>query len=222
MGSSVPSVPQESAPERQQWRTVTDRATLVDLVGSPLPRVTGKVRTRLHALDVEWLAASPFCLVGTADPAGNCDVSPKGDPPGSLVHVLDDTCVALAERPGNKRMDGFHNVLANPHVGLNFFLPGRGDTLRINGRATLVAEAPFMDRMQVRGHRPVLALVVDVDEVFHHCAKAFARSGLWDPATWHPEAVPRRSVVAREVDRDPRSLDELDTYYGPDYANRLY
>ena len=101
-----------------------------------------------HALtdvDRAWLAASPFCVLATADADGRCDVSPKGDPAGSLVHVVDELTIAIAERPGNRRADGYRNILANPHVGLDFVIPGRGDTLRVNGRARLVREAPFFD-----------------------------------------------------------------------------
>ncbi len=173
-------------------RTVDE---LTALVGAPLPRVANKARTALHELDRQWLAASPFCLVATADATGACDVSPKGDPAGQLTHVIDDTTIAIAERPGNRRVDGYRNVLANPHVGLIFLLPGRGDTLRINGRARLVSDAPYFDEMVVQGHRPVLALVVEIEEVFHHCAKAFLRSRLWQPETW-TDKVPARPVIA--------------------------
>jgi len=205
------------------WTEVTDLDQLVDLVGEPSDRARDKGRTRLLDVDRAWLAASPFCVLATADAEGRCDASPKGDPAGSLVHVLDDETIALAERPGNRRVDGYRNVLANPHVGLNFLIPGRGDTLRVSGRARLVSRAPFLDQMRVRGHRPVLALVVEIDEIFFHCAKAFLRSGLWDPATWDPEAtVPRRAVLAHEVEPDERSLAELDAYYGARYRDGLY
>ena len=127
-----------------------------------------------------WLAASRFCLLATSAADGTCDVSPKGDPAGFTV-VLDDTTIAIPERPGNRRADGFHNILTNPHVGLIYLVPGRGDTLRINGRARLVRDAPFLDDMVVKGHRPVLALVVEIEQVFYHCSKAFLRSRLWDP-----------------------------------------
>lgn len=192
------------------------------LVGQPSKGAVAKQRSTLHELDREWLAASPFCLLATSDAEGRCDVSPKGDPPGELAHVLDDRTVAIAERPGNRRVDGFRNVLANPHVGLIFFLPGRGDTLRVNGRARLVRDAPFFDELVVRGHRPVLALVVEVEEVFHHCSKAFLRSKLWDPTTWQPEAVAARPTIARALERPDDSLEELQRYYGPTYAEHLY
>jgi len=204
------------------WTEIADVAELEALVGTPSGGAVTKQRPALHELDRQWLAASPFCLVATADADGRCDVSPKGDPAGDLVRVLDDRTLALAERPGNRRVDGFRNVLANPHVGLIFFLPGRGDTLRVNGRARLVREAPFFDDLVVKGHRPVLALVVEVEEVFHHCSKAFLRSRLWDPATWQPEAVAPRPVIARTLERQDESLDELERYYGSAYAEKLY
>lgn len=141
------------------WSEITTLDELTDLVGEPKARARNKVRTELHDLDRQWLAASPFCLLATADAEGRCDVSPKGDPAGDLVHVLDDRTLAIAERPGNRRVDGFRNVLANAHVGLIFLIPGRNDTLRVNGRARLVSDAPFFDAMVVKGHRPLLALV---------------------------------------------------------------
>jgi uncharacterized protein len=202
----------------QQITTVDE---LVGLIGVPLPRVADKVRSTLHELDRQWLAASPFCLVATADETGACDVSPKGDPPGQLAYVINETSIALAERPGNRRADGYKNVLANPHVGLIFLIPGRGDTLRINGRARLVSDAPFLDDMIAKGHRPILALVVEIEEIFHHCAKAFLRSQLWRPETWY-DPVPSRPVIAKTLDAPDQTLEELTAYYGDQYANKLY
>jgi PPOX class probable FMN-dependent enzyme len=172
---------------------------LRDLLGVAKGRATTKERTRLHPMDRTWLATSPFCVVATCDADGNCDASPKGDPAGELVHVLDDTTVAIPERPGNRRADGFLNVLANPHAGIISIIPGRSETLRINGRARILRDAPFFDDMVVRGNRPLLALLIEIDQIFFHCAKAFMRSQLWEPETW------------------------LEAYYDPvNYSKRLY
>jgi PPOX class probable FMN-dependent enzyme len=214
-----------SAPEKStDWSTIASVDELVDLLGEPIPRVRDKSRPALLAVDRDWLSAAPFCVVATASAAGECDASPKGDPAGRMVHVIDDRTIALAERPGNRRADGYRNILENPHVGLNFIIPGRGDTLRINGRARLVSDAPFFDAMVVKGHRPVLAVVVDIDDIFFHCAKAFLRSGLWKPETWDPEGiVPRRAVIAAAVEPSGRTVEELDDYYRPEnYAKGLY
>jgi PPOX class probable FMN-dependent enzyme len=200
---------------------ITTEAELHDVLGEPLPRVAAKDRPALDEIDRQWLAASPFCLVATSGPDGTCDVSPKGDPPGFTV-VLDDRTIALPERSGNRRADGFRNILANPHVGLIYLLPGRDDTLRVMGRARLVRDAGLLDRMVVRGSRPLLALVVEVEQVYYHCAKAFMRSALWDPATWRPDALPSRARIAQVQDRPDESLAELEHYYGPGYAAALY
>ncbi|GAA4046733.1 pyridoxamine 5'-phosphate oxidase family protein [Agromyces indicus] len=200
---------------------VTTVDELEAIVGTPLPRVAAKTRDRLHEVDREFLAAAPLAFVATSDDDGRLDVSPKGDPAGFAL-VLDDTTIALPERPGNRRVDGFRNILRNPRVGLLFVVPGRGDTLRINGRATIVRDAPFLDDLVVQRHRPELALVVDVEEVFFHCSKAFLRSRTWEPETWHPEAVRRRALIAKAIEQPAAALEELDEYYGPSYAERIY
>lgn len=162
-------------------------------------------------------------MIATASAAGDADASPKGDPPGQLVHVIDERTIALAERPGNRRADGYRNILENPYVGLLFVIPGRGDTLRVNGRARLVSDAPFFDGLVVKGYRPLLAMVVEIDELFRACAKALLRSSLWQPETWDPEGVvPRRAVLAHELERPETPVTELDEYYGPAYAEGLY
>jgi len=205
------------------WTEIADDAELTALLGAPGERVLAKNRAALSDDDRAWLAASPFCLVATSDAAGRCDVSPKGDPVGALTHVIDDTTIAIAERPGNRRADGYRNILQNPYVGLVFVIPGRGDTLRVNGRARLVSDAPFFDAMVVKGHRPVLALVVEVEEVFFHCSKAFLRSQLWRPETWEPEAVvERRAVLAHRAESPDVPVEALDAHYGPSYEERLY
>ncbi|MFC0507653.1 pyridoxamine 5'-phosphate oxidase family protein [Micromonospora costi] len=200
---------------------ITSHDELRELLGTPNARAANKERTRLHERDREWLAASPFCLVATAGADGSCDVSPKGDPPGFTL-VLDDRTIAVPERPGNRRADGYRNILDNPHVGLIFFIPGRPDTLRINGRARLVRDAPWFDELTVKGHRPVLAVVVEIEQIFYHCAKAFLRSELWKPETWQPEALPSRARLVKEVEAPELDLADLERHYGPGYTQKLY
>ena len=187
---------------RFAMNAVRTREELRDALGgrarwSPI----NSIRSRLTDVDRRWLAGSPFCLVATSGADGSCDVSPRGDQPGFAL-VLGATTVALPERAGNRRGDGYANILENGHVGLLFMIPGRTDTLRINGRAVLVRDGPFFDRMAVDGRRPVLAAVVEVEEVFYHCTKAFHRSGLWRAERWDREAAPSRSDVARALEAD--------------------
>ncbi len=183
---------------------ITSEAELRELLGDPAPAAWAKERDHLHELDRQWLAASRFCLVATSGADGSCDVSPRGDEPGFAL-VLSDTTIALPERAGNRRGDGYANLLENGHVGLLFMIPGRTDTLRINGRAVLVRDGPFFERMAVDGRRPVLAAVVEVEEVFYHCTKAFHRSGLWQAARWDRGAAPSRNEVAQALEADLRA-----------------
>jgi PPOX class probable FMN-dependent enzyme len=200
---------------------VTTEAELRAVIGEPVRRAADKVRSRLEPLHREWIGASRFLALGTAGAHGRCDVSPKGDPAG-FVHVLDDTTLVVPERPGNRRVDGYLNVLENPHVGLLFVVPGRPDTMRVNGSARVVSDASWFDDLVVRGHRPVLALEVTVEEVFFHCSKAFLRGKVWEPQTWEPESVPSRARIAQTLERPDESLEALEAYYGPQYATGLY
>jgi uncharacterized protein len=194
------------------------------LGGYPSGRSVTKERPALHPLQIEWLHASPFCVLATSDAEGNCDASPKGDPAGHLIHVLNPTTVVIAERPGNKRADGYLNILSNPHVGLLALIPGRNDTLRINGKARLVRDAPWFDELAVRGQRPILAIVIEIETVFSHCPKAFLRSSLWEPESWPSiEDLPSIAALCKAVQNPTETLEELEAHYAkPNYSKMLY
>lgn len=200
-------------------REVTTVEELRAIVGEPVAAVANKVKDRLSAAQQDWLSHSPLGFVATTGADGRVDVSPKGDPPG-FVHIIDDTTIAIPERPGNKRVDGYLNVMARPHVGTVFIIPGRGDTLRINGSATIMSDADYFDAMIVDGKRPILALEIAVEEVFFHCAKAFLRSEAWKPETWDPTAVPSVAQLAKAIKPD-MSDEELEKYYSEDNLRKL-
>jgi len=158
-----------------------------------------------------FIALSPFVLVSTADGAGRCDVSPKGDAPG-FVQVLDDRRLVIPDRPGNKRLDGMRNLLGNPHVGLVFLVPGREETLRVNGRAWLTRDPAVLDRCVVEGKTPLLAIGVAVEQSFMHCAKAFRRSRMWSQETWPaPDALPSMAqVLFDQIRPDGVTVDQYE------------
>ncbi|MFC9056869.1 MSMEG_1061 family FMN-dependent PPOX-type flavoprotein [Streptomyces sp. NPDC057074] len=164
--------------EEDGWVELDSPAELRELLGEPWPVVIDKVHERLTDDDVDILARSPFCLLATSDPRGNCDVSPRGDAPG-FTRVLDAGTIALPDRPGNRRGDSFHNILGNPHAGLLYLIPGGKQVLRINGRARILTDAPFFDAMARDGRRPDLALVLEIDEIYLHCPASLNRAGLW-------------------------------------------
>lgn len=200
-------------------REVTTVEDLREIVGYPVSAVANKVGKRLSAVQKDWLAHSPLGFVATTDTQGHLDVSPKGDPPG-FVHVIDDTTIAIPERPGNKRVDGYLNVLQRPHVGTLFLIPGRGDTLRINGTARILADADYFDEMIVADKRPILALEIDIEEVFFHCAKAFLRSDTWDPRSWNPTALPSVAQIAKTIKKD-MSIQDLEKYYSDENLRKI-
>ena len=130
-----------------------------------------------------FIARSPFLFLATSNARGDCDVSPKGDAPG-FVQVLDETTIAIPDRPGNNRLDSLSNIIENPHAGVLFIIPGAEWTLRINGRATIVRDEHILQRCAVGGKQPALAIAVEVEEAFLHCPKCFLRSKLWESEGW--------------------------------------
>jgi PPOX class probable FMN-dependent enzyme len=165
------------------WVELGSREELRELLGEPWPLVIDKVHDRLTDEDRDILVRSPFCLLATSDTEGNCDVSPRGDAPG-FTHVLGPGTLALPDRPGNRRGDSFHNILGNPHAGLLYLIPGGKEVLRINGRARILTDAPFFDALARDGHRPDLALLMEIDEIYLHCPQSLNRAGLWKPRSW--------------------------------------
>lgn len=146
----------------------------------------GAVRKELKALDFHcrgFISKSPFVLIGSSDGNGNGDVTPKGDKPG-FVAILDDNTIAIPDRPGNNRLDTLENLLVNPAVGLLFLIPGMNETLRINGDARITTDQALRESMAVEGRPPISVIVVKVKAAYMHCAKAFMRSELWKPDTW--------------------------------------
>ena len=184
------------------WTEITTVDELVDLLGEPNARARDKGRTALLDVDRDWLAASPFCVMATAD-ARRASATPRrrATRPASSCTSSTTAPSRSPSGPATSAPTATGTSCSNPHVGLNFFIPGRGDTLRVNGRARLVSDAPFFDDMVVKGHRPILAVVVEIEDIFFHCAKAFLRSGLWKPETWDPEG---RGAASRG-DRQARS-----------------
>ena len=160
---------------------IADDSTLRSLFGATHELAVLKCRKALDEHSQAFIKRSPFLCIGTQNADGKADVSPRGDPAG-FVEILDRHTLAIPDRPGNNRLDTLVNILSNPAVGLLFMIPGFDDTLRVNGRASLVNDPELLTRMSVNGRAPKLAIVVRVDEVFLHCAKAFRRSHLWDPA----------------------------------------
>ncbi len=187
------------AAHRLTTQVIADEASLRALLGEPTELVRRKIAPQLNGLTRQFIERSPFFCLATAAPDGSCDVSPRGGPPG-FVRILDERTLLVPDRPGNKLADSHRNILANPHVGLLFVVPGIGDTLRVNGRATLTTDAALLAPCAVEEKAPLLGILVDVDEAYTHCSKAFLRSQLWDPSRFVDRAaLPSSGEILAEL-----------------------
>lgn len=158
---------------------VTSLQTLRSIVGSPSELVIKKELPRLDVHMRRFIAHSPFLILSTHGQDGRCDASPRGDAPG-FVQVIDDQTLLIPDRRGNKRIDSLQNILATGRVGLIFLVPGVGETLRVNGRATIIQDEAWLALLAAQGQRPQFGIVVAAEECYLQCAKALMRSKLWE------------------------------------------
>ena len=200
--------------------TIESEDALRALIGEPSPVVCSKISARLNPLTRVFVERAPLVCLATSDRDGTCDVSPRGDPPG-FVRVLDDATLLMPERPGNKLADSLCNIVANPYVGLLFVIPGVSDTFRVNGRATLTTDTALLAPCAVEGKLPKLGILIDIEEAYTQCSKAFLRSQLWDPATFVDRAsLPTNGEIMRAVNGDAFDADGYDQARAERYARR--
>jgi PPOX class probable FMN-dependent enzyme len=205
---------------------VRDEASLRALYQPVHALAVQKQRQTLGPNAQAFIRRSPFLCIGTQGSGGRADVSPRGDAAG-FVRILDDKTIAIPDRPGNNRLDTLDNIVANPTVGLLFLIPGYDETLRLNGRASLTSQPDLLESMAVGDRLPKLAIVVEVDEVFLHCAKAFRRSRLWDPACLQDRSdMP--SLMQMILDdttgapSDPEAMTQMDENLELAYRQTMY
>jgi uncharacterized protein len=198
---------------------IDDIAAVEALYGEVSPTAREKVITTLDEHCRELIALSPFCLLATSNAAGRCDVSPKGGEPG-FVQVVDERTLAIGDATGNRRVDSLRNIVDNPHAGLLFLVPTMGETLRVGGGARITTDPELLRPFAV-GRPPKLAILVEVEQVYLHCAKALVRSRLWEPDTW-PEETPSAARIFRDhIGLGEQTVEEVQAYLDDGYANRL-
>lgn len=202
-------------------QVITSEAQLRELIGTPLSQTCLKITDRLNAQTRLFIERSPFVCLATADAQQQCDLSPRGDPPG-FVRILDDRTLLIPERPGNRLADTLRNVIANPHIGLLFVVPGVTDTFRVNGRATLTTDTTLLAPCSVEGKQPKLGILVDIDEAYTQCSKAFIRSALWDPQRHvDPASMPTGGQVLRAIQGAPFDAEAYDRERAERYRQRV-
>ena len=208
--------------ERRFRDVVTSVDELRAVIGQPQERAVAKVIQSIDDHARRFIAHSPFIFVASAGADGTMDISPKGDPSG-FVRVLDDKTLAIPDRLGNKRIDTFQNVLANPEVGLIFLVPGITYTLRVSGTAIIVRDLALRETLACNGKLPDHVLVVAVSRVLSHCPKCMIRSELWRPEAW-PEAVgipPFAEMLVAHA-KLAQTVDEMQAIIEAGNRERLY
>jgi uncharacterized protein len=188
---------------------LTTIEALEALYGPPHERSMRKEITFVNEDYRAFIEHAPLVVLATSGPEG-LDCSPRGDAPG-FVRIVDERTLAIPDRIGNNRIDSLRNIIANPHVGLLFIVPGVGETLRVNGRGRISADGALLDSLAVDGKRPRTVLLVDIDAVYYHCSKAFARSKLWD-SSHHVERsrLPTAGAIHRRLNGPSFDADAYD------------
>jgi PPOX class probable FMN-dependent enzyme len=201
-------------------RTIDSEEALRNLIGKPTELVCSKVASRLNSLTRTFIERAPFACLATSSADGTCDVSPRGDPAG-FVRVLDELTLLVPERPGNRLADSLRNILQNPRVGLLFIIPGVTDTFRVNGRATLTDDTELLAESAVEGKVPKLGIIVDIEEAYTHCGKAFLRSHFWDPTRFVDRAtLPSNGAIHKELAGGAFDAEKYDEERAARYARR--
>jgi hypothetical protein len=209
------------AVHRLTAETITTPAQLRALIGAPAELTCAKISQRLNPVTRVYIERSPFVCLATSDAAGHCDLSPRGDPAG-FVRILDDRTLLLPERPGNRLADSLRNILVNPHIGLLFIVPGCTDTFRVNGRATITTDHAVLAPSAVEGKTPLLGILVDIDEAYTQCSKAFLRSHLWDAMRFiDPATMPTGGQVHRAIQGEGFDAEGYDAERAERYRQRV-
>jgi PPOX class probable FMN-dependent enzyme len=202
-------------------KVIQTESQLRALIGEPAQLTCAKISDRLNSMTRLYVERSPFICIATSDLAGNCDLSPRGDPHG-FVRILDERTLLIPERPGNRIADSLRNMLANPHIGVLFFVPGVSDTFRVNGRATIIADEELLAPSAVEGKVPLLGVLVDIDEAYTQCSKAFLRSQFWDSELHvDPSTMPTSGQVHRAIQGEQFDAELYDNERNERYRRRV-
>ena len=200
---------------------ITDLARLEGISGAPSGAAVEKELDYLHPHYRLLIAKSPFVVLATGGPDG-LDTSPRGDAPG-FVQVQDDKTLLLPDRKGNNRIDSLRNILADPQVALLFMIPGVGETLRVNGRASITTAPEVLERFRVEDALPRSVIVVKVDTVFFQCSRALWRSKLWEPAAQiERSSLPSLGTMVQDISRDKIKAVDYDHNLYPRLKSTLY
>jgi PPOX class probable FMN-dependent enzyme len=201
---------------------VEDIREIREIYGEPMERAVKKQLPKLEKHSRAFIALSPFIIMASCDAEGRCDASPKGDAPG-FVHVLDDETLLIPDRLGNNRIDTISNLLEHPRIGLIFLVPGLRETLRVNGRAEVTTDSALLETCIAQGKMPRSGILVTAEEVYFHCGKAIIRSDLWNPAKQKKIAdFPSLGIIIADQIGQATAPEEAERMTEESYRTRLY
>jgi PPOX class probable FMN-dependent enzyme len=203
--------------------TVRDETALRGLYEAPMELAILKQLDRLDGHCRNFLAHSPFLVIGSTRTGRGTDVSPRGDAPG-FARVLDDHTIAIPDRPGNNRLDTMSNLMADAEVGLLFFIPGIDETLRVNGTAAITREPTLLSAAAVNGREPRVVILVTVREAFLHCGKALKRARLWhDDYRLDRRSFPSLGrMIVEQTKPSNVTVEQAETFIAENYVTGLY
>jgi PPOX class probable FMN-dependent enzyme len=192
------------------------------VIGPPIEWIKEKVYKSLDEAMIEFIRRSPLMFLSTVDSSGQADVSPKGDSPG-FVHVDANGDLLIPDRPGNRLLFGFRNILKNANVGAIFVVPNMRETLRIKGRAFISKDPVYLNDLSERGKPALLCTHVAIEECFFHCGKAMIRSSMWNPEAWaeNQQSLMLKSM-AKRYDADAEAEREIESDIETAYRDNLY
>jgi hypothetical protein len=200
---------------------IRDEATLEALYGAASGGAIAKEIDYIHPHYAAMIAASPFMVLATSGPGG-MDASPRGDPAG-FVHIADGHTLLIPDRRGNNRIDSLRNIVNDPRVALLFLIPGVGETLRVNGRATISVAPGLLARFEFRGTLPRSVIVVSVESVYFQCPKALVRSELWNPEKHiSRRSLPSTGTIIADITAGKLGGEQYDREYPERLRQTLY
>jgi PPOX class probable FMN-dependent enzyme len=200
---------------------ITSLEALLALYGAANPTSLAKETRQLTPEYRRWIEAAPFFAIASCGAAG-LDCSPRGDARGQLFRVLDERTFAIPDRRGNNRLDTLRNIIADPRIALLFLMPGIDECVRINGRASITADAELIDSFAVGDRKPATVILVEIDAVYFQCARALTRARLWDRSTHADrEAVPTAGQMTRSA-LPSFDAETYDTQLAPRHKETLY
>jgi hypothetical protein len=200
---------------------IRDEAALEALYGEASAGAIAKEIDYIHPHYRTMIEASPFMVLATCGPEG-LDASPRGDPAG-FVHVVDERTLLIPDRRGNNRVDSLRNIVRDPRVALLFLIPGVGETLRVNGRASISVEPALLARFPFRGTLPRSVIVVEAERVYFQCPKALVRSELWNPERHMArKALPSAGTILADITTGRVGGEQYDREYPERLRTTLY